>query len=114
MQPDQVQIAKDLIKIRGWRWLPPIRVINSSRHAYYLGSEIADNAIHGSLPDLNDDATAGVLLGLLGPKLHHLDEIIMFKPSVWHIRIRRFDELFTGSLGEAAASALIRLDKEIE
>ena len=114
MQPDQVQIARDLIKIRGWRWLPPIRVISQGGYAYYLGCEIASNAIHNSIPDLSDDATAGVLLGLLCPKLHHLDEIIMLKPSVWQIRIRRFDELFTGSLGEAAASALIRLDKEIE
>ena len=107
MTPEQIEIAGALTRIAGWRWLAPMRVFRSSGSAYHLGYDVSSEIMVGALPDLNDPATAGILLGMLAPGLHPQDEIAQFEPGIWHIRIKRTDTLFTGSLGEAAAQALL-------
>ena len=107
MTPEQIEIAGALTRIAGWRWLAPMRVFRSSGSAYHLGYDVSSEIMVGALPDLNDPATAGILLGMLAPGLHPRDEIAQFEPGIWHIRIKRTDNLFTGSLGEAVAQALL-------
>ena len=107
MTPEQIALAGALTRIAGWRWLASMRVFRGSGSSYHLGYEVSSEIMGSALPDLNDPATAGILLGMLAPKLHPQDEIIQFKPGIWHIRIRRTDNLFTGSLGEAVAQALL-------
>jgi hypothetical protein len=77
---------------------------NEGRH------EVSNEIMGSALPDLNDPATVGILLEMLAPKLHPGDEITLFKPGVWHIRIKRTGNLFTGSLGESVAQALLALE----
>ena len=107
MTPEQIALAGALTRIAGWRWLAPMRVFRGSGSAYHLGYDVSSEIMGSALPDLNDPATAGILLGMLAPGLHPQDEIAQFEPGIWHIRIKRTDNLFTGSLGEATAQALL-------
>jgi hypothetical protein len=110
MQPEQEQIARRAVACKGWRWLAPMRVLRGSGSPYHLGHEVSNEIMGSALPDLNDPATAGILLEMLAPKLHPGDEITLFKPGIWHVRIKRTGNLFTGSLGEALAQALLALE----
>lgn len=110
MTPAQIEIARLLTRIAGWRWLASMRALRSGGSSYRLGHEVSNEIMMSALPDLNDPATAGILLEMLAPKLHSQDEITLFKPGIWHIRIKRTGNLFTGSLGEALAQALLALE----
>jgi hypothetical protein len=110
MTPAQIALAGALTRIAGWRWLASMRALRSNESSYRLGHEVSNEIMMSALPDLNDPATAGILLEMLAPKLHYQDEITLFKPGIWHIRIKRTGNLFTGSLGEAVAQALLALE----
>jgi len=112
MTPEQIALAGALTRIAGWRWLASMRALRGNGSSYHLGHEVSNEIMGSALPDLNDPATAGILLEMLAPKLHPGDEITLFKPGIWHIHIKRTGNLFTGSLGEAVAQALLADDTE--
>ena len=61
-----IELAKEIIRVKSWRWLPGMKVITDSGNWFRIEEKI--KRLHGEFkhayPDLNDYATVGCLIQL--------------------------------------------------
>jgi hypothetical protein len=127
MTEAQVELAKRAAACKGWQWMPGMRTISGRRLAVVFGKsrtaavlcDLRDDAnsdteeLQGELPDLNDPATGGCLLELLGPSRWMVQtSIVGFKVSTdkggdWTLLA------VANTLGEACAYALLSLENSL-
>lgn len=106
----QVEVARQLVALPdGWRWVPGMLVWGGDRV-----TEATLGVAHGALPDLTDDATGGVLLGML-PSVYEVDR----DERGYRVRARDSKGDFvpgrqspwSSTLAEAAARALVAIGR---
>lgn len=127
MESDKIELAERLISSGRWQWMPGMRTISGRRLAVVFGEsctaavlcDLRDDAnsdteeLQGELPDLNDPATGGCLLELLGPSRWMVQtSIVGFKVSTdkggdWTLLA------VANTLGEACAYALLSLENSL-
>ena len=71
MTPDQIEEARRWTALRGWRWMPRMRVCRKSGHDlnYWVTATVPEPFAepsdgHEWIPDVTDPATRGCLLAL--------------------------------------------------
>ena len=72
MTPEQLKTARDLVALPGWRWLPGMLDQYGQRFPWGRHPPHPRN-----LPDLTDDGTGGVLLGMLSKLAEPLDLMVV-------------------------------------
>lgn len=128
MESDKIELAERLVNSSRWCWMPGMRTINGRRLAVVFGKsrtaavlcDLRDDAnsdteeLQGELPDLNDPATGGCLLDLLGASRWMVQtSIVGFKVYAdkggddWTLLAA------ANTLGEACAYALLSLENSL-
>ena len=112
MNPELLSLARNLLRSPDWVWLPGmLGVRDAEGFSDHLKPEVriggekdAEMAqAFGSLPDLNDPATAGCLLHRLGSRW-----AVLVRDSERSVRLRGEGKRYEGSsLGEVCAKALL-------
>lgn len=136
MTPAQADLARKLVALPGWEW-PDGAAFLTGVIVYPLGSPLpvgtrlridgdaedhhAEGRLRHALPDLTDDATAGVLLGMLAatgrlgpvtPMYSEVGGILYWRVTVYASfaggNVRPASETIEAdTLGEAVAGALL-------
>jgi len=127
MTDEQNVLSRRAVACKGWRWMPGMRTISGRRLAVVFGEsrtaavlcDLRDDAnsdteeLQGELPDLNDPATGGCLLELLGTSRWMVQtSIVGFK--VYTDKKGDWALLAVATtLGEACAYALLSLENSL-
>ncbi len=127
MTPAQVDLARALVALPGWRWRDGMLAQCSGRSVRVVqwdGDAVAGTGSRmlpsgawvpapvycDDLPDLTDPATGGVLLGMLPPNVILCDDGGTSHGG-WHVEIVDGGRWYGSTLAEAAARALVALGR---
>jgi hypothetical protein len=118
--PADLDLARRAVACAGWRWVPGMRstcgrIVYAAGHVFAVGVYVGDQRVrpscsalaHDALPDFNDDATRGCLLGLVREARHaplgHTVHVSGEHLWAW----RDSSEHFTDVYGKTEAAALV-------